>query len=112
MSHPRPLSPRDATEWCRAALHKNLKLAKTRHALDQMLDRDLIDADVIHLLGYGYIYDDPKPATRLGYFKYAIQGSTPNSAGRDIRAIIIPDFNQIEVKVVTVMWGDEPCVYG
>jgi hypothetical protein len=71
-----------------------------------MAERDLISGDLRHLLKGGFVYDTPTPATRDGYFRYAVEGTTPNSGGRTIRAIIIPDGVR-QLKVVTVMWKDE-----
>jgi hypothetical protein len=71
-----------------------------------MADRDLIVGDLMHLLKTGFVYEEPEPATRNGFFKYLIEGATPNSEGRTVRACVIPDGHR-EIKVVTVMWRDE-----
>lgn len=71
-----------------------------------MAERDLIMGDLLHLLKGGFVYDMPVPATRDGFFRYAVEGTTPNSQGRSVRAIVIPDGGR-DLKIVTVMWRDE-----
>lgn len=83
-----------------------LNVARTRHAKDQLLERDLIMGDLIHLLKTGFVYEEPEPATREGFFKYCIEGTTPNSGRRTVRAVVIPD-GDCSLKIVTVMWRDE-----
>ena len=70
-----------------------------------MADRDVIMADLLHLLKSGFVHDEPEPATRE-HFKYRIEGTTPNSDGRTLRAVVIPS-GDCELKIVTVMWRDE-----
>ena len=45
--------------------------------------------DLLHLLKQGFVYDEAVPATREGYFRYAVESTTPNSDGRAVRAITI-----------------------
>jgi hypothetical protein len=84
----------------------NMNLSLTGHAKDQMAERDLIVGDLRHLLRRGFVFDQGAPATREGYFRYAIEGTTPNSDGRTVRAIVIPD-GRLDLKIVTVMWRTE-----
>jgi len=83
----------------------DLDLHLTHHAMDQMEDRSLLIGDLLHLLKKGFVYDEPEPSTREGFFKYAIEGKTPNSGGRSVRAIVIPS-GACGIKIVTVMWMD------
>lgn len=83
----------------------DLDIVVTAHAGDQMSDRDLLMGDLLHLLKRGFVYDEAVSATR-GFFKYAIEGKTPNSHGRSVRAIVIPS-GHCGIKIVTVMWRDE-----
>lgn len=83
-----------------------MNLSLTQHAKDQMFDRDLLVGDLRHLLKTGFVYEDGKPSTRPGCFKYLIEGTTPNSDARTVKASVIPDGRR-EIKVVTVMWRDE-----
>jgi len=97
-------SPAEATRRINeCAQLPNLTVNLTAHARDQMRDRDLIMGDLRHLLRGGFVYDQPAPATREGYFRYAVEGTTPNSDGRTVRAIVIPN-GDCELKIVTVMW--------
>lgn len=96
----------EATKQINACAQRELVLSYTEHAKTQMRDRDLIAGDLLHLLRRGFVYDEPKPATRQGFYRYRIEGSTPNSDGRIVAAIVIPD-GGCSVKVVTMMWKDE-----
>lgn len=103
-----PWGPRIATDEIRAiARHTELSLAYKLHAREQLLERGIITSDVLFVLKFGFVLTDPDPATRPGYFKYAMENKTPNSNGRDIRTIIIPDKKTKQIKIVTVMWVDE-----
>ena len=98
--------PADATIRINAcAQDDGLALSLTRHAREQMDARDLLVGDLMHLLRRGFVYDLPEPATR-GYWKYKVEGTTPNSDGRTVAAIVIPAHG-LELKIVTVMWRDE-----
>jgi hypothetical protein len=76
------------------------------HALDRLLERDLIVADALHVLKHGFVLDEPVPSDVEGYFKYAVEAKTPNSDGRVVRLIVVPD-GACELKVITIMWKDE-----
>jgi len=71
-----------------------------------MLDRNLIMGDVRYVLRSGFVFDEPEEATKAGYFKYRVEGTTPSSDGRTVRIVVIPD-GGVELKIVTVMWRDE-----
>ncbi|OUD09054.1 hypothetical protein BVC71_10090 [Marivivens niveibacter] len=103
-----PWSPTNATYAIREiGQHPALSLAYKVHATQRLLDRGITTSDVLYLLRNGYVYDDPSSATQHGYFRYKIQGKTPNSEGRDVAAVVVPNYNTKTVKVVTVMWVDE-----
>jgi hypothetical protein len=63
--------------------------------------------DVLHVLKTGFVYEEAEPATRPGFFRYAVEGSSPNTGGRSLRIIVIPSPCRAEIKIVTVMWVDE-----
>ena len=99
--------PADATaEINRRAKSDVLNLSLSLHSKERMEERGLIVADLLHLLKHGFVYQPPETATREGFFKYQIDGTTPNSDGRTLRAVVIPG-NDASVKVVTIMWRDE-----
>ncbi len=99
--------PADATDKIRAcAASDDFDIDLTAHARDQMLERGLLMGDLRHLLKRGFVYDRPVPATRNGYFKYSAEGTTPNSDGRSVKAVVIPSGDNA-LKIVTVMWRDE-----
>jgi len=76
------------------------------HAKQRLMERDLLVRDLIHLLKTGFVYDDPEPAMQPDHFKYCMEGTTPNSDGRTVRAVVIPSGGS-EIQTVTVMWRDE-----
>ena len=100
--------PADATDKIRAcAASEKLSIKLTLHADDQMNDRGLIMDDLLHLFRTGFVYEPPEPTTREGFYKYEMEGRTPNSEARFVRAVVIPDDAACSLKVVTVMWKDE-----
>ena len=104
---PGPWTPRDATERIRAiARCDDLDLTYKLHARQRMDERRLIVSDVLHVLKTGFVYDDPVPATRPGYHRYLIQSRTPNSGGREVGIVVIPDQQGRLLKIVTIMWID------
>lgn len=100
-------SPADATKRINhCAKRDDFQLSWTFHAKERLNERELIVADVLHLLRSGFVYEGPEEASRDNFFKYKIEGTTPNSEGRTVRLVIIPD-GRSAIKIVTVMWRDE-----
>jgi hypothetical protein len=100
-------SPADATTRIdECARSPKLSLALTAHAKERMVERDLIVSDVLYLLRTGFVYEEGEAASREGFFKYRVEGTTPNSGGRTVAAVVIPDGGR-SLKLVTVMWRDE-----
>ncbi len=62
--------------------------------------------DVLHVLKHGFVFEEGQPATQPGYFKYNMEGTTPNSGGRTVGVVLIPSSSNA-IKIVTVMWRDE-----
>ncbi len=100
------LTPAKATEHIWSIIGPNLSIYWTHHAREQMLSRNLIMGDILHVLKNGHIYEQGEPATQAGFFKYRMECTTPNSDGRTLRVVVIPDKGSY-VKIVTVMWKDE-----
>jgi hypothetical protein len=107
----RPLPPAKITGYIRAKISPELHLYWTEHAKEQLAERDLIMGDVFAVLRHGFIYEKGVPATQAGCFKYQMEGTTPNSNGRTVRIVVIPN-NRNELKIVSVMWRDEPLSKG
>ena len=102
-----PLSPAEATRLIhKKSRSRSFSLQITEHATDRLLERGLLVGDVLHLLKFGYVYEEGEPSTWEGFFKYKIDGTTPNSGGRMVRVVIIP-LTMDAVKIVTAMWRDE-----
>ena len=98
--------PAEATVQIRAiARRADLQLVLTLHAEERTSERGLIMGDIMAVLRDGFVYSEPEAATR-GHFKYKMEGTTPNSNGRDVRVIVIPGPPNC-LKIVTVMWKDE-----
>ena len=103
-----PLRPTVATEKIRElGNNARLNIAYMEHFRQRLLDRDLIVSDALFIIRKGFIYSHPEKASQTGMFKYAIETRTPNSGNRTVRAIIIPDFERVWIKFVTIMWADE-----
>ena len=102
-------SPADATENIRRiANDENLTIAYTAHARERMVGRGLIVSDVLHVLKRGFCLCPCTPSTREGFNKYEMSNRTPNSGGRDVCVVVIPQLDPPFLKLVTVMWLDEP----
>lgn len=101
-------SPARATDMIRRyAASPDLSISYKAHAKDRLLERDLTIGDLLHVLRTGFVYADPVPATQPGRFRYAMEGTSPNSMGRSLRVIVIPSQCRAEMKIVTIMWVDE-----
>ena len=105
---PQPWSPADATDAIRAlAARDELQLTWTLHIKERLVERDLIIGDVRFLLRHGFVYAEPEPSSRNGLYKYAVEGTSPNSGNRSLRLIVIPDETRCWIKLITLMWVDE-----
>lgn len=99
--------PAEATKRINAcAKSDELTLTFAEHYHERLEERGLIASDINFLLKTGFVHDGPEESTRPGHFKYRIEGMTPNSGGRTIRAVVIPS-GGCEIKIVTIMWRDE-----
>lgn len=102
-----PWTPTQATERIRKkALDRAFDLGLRQHAKEQMAERNLIMGDVLYVLQRGFVFEEPEPAKTKGSYKYKMECHTPNSGGRKVRVIVIPQ-PPPTVVVVTVMWVDE-----
>lgn len=102
-----PWKPADATNAIREIAKDGLfTLDLSSHASEQLVARDLITSDILHVLKYGFVYDPPEPATQKNCYKYKVESTSP-AGSRVVRIIAIPWSNPPEIKIVTVMWRDE-----
>ncbi|MCE2523780.1 MAG: DUF4258 domain-containing protein [Rhodobacteraceae bacterium] len=103
-----PWNPGQATGHIREiAANPELDLTLTKHARERMAMRRIIISDVLWILRNGFVRDENSGETTVsGLFKYVIGGMSPNSSGRVIRIVVIPDAEKTHIKVVTVMWKD------
>jgi hypothetical protein len=103
-----PWNKSEATEAIRKmAKSERLGLIYKLHARERLSERNLIMSDVLFVLKNGFVHNDAVKSTREGYHKYAIECRSPNSGGREVRVIAIPDLETCKLKIVTVMWVDE-----
>lgn len=102
--------------WDNKTATKNIRImAKSKkfgihyklHARERLSDRNLIMSDILFVLRNGFVHTSAVESTRAGYHKYAIECRSPNSGGREVRVIVIPDSKTCKLKIVTVMWVDE-----
>lgn len=107
-----PWNPAQATERLRKLASGSLDLSYKGHARDQLSERNLVVGDLIYLLKNGFVFVEAVEATRKQYWKYQMQCRTPNSNNREVKAVVIPDWKRKGIKVVTVMWADEPMQVG
>jgi Domain of unknown function (DUF4258) len=104
---PQPWKSGRATELIRELAASKFELVRTKHAREQLKERELVVGDVLHLLKNGYVYDEPEASTRPGFYKYCMECSTPNSHPRTLRVIVVPSVSERILKIITVMWRDE-----
>ncbi len=107
-----PWSPAAATRRINALANRDeCHMAWTRHARERLDERNLLSGDVFYVLKVGTVYAQPEESTRDDLFKYAIEATSPNSEGRAIRVVVIPDPDAYHgagcLKIITVMWLDE-----
>jgi hypothetical protein len=106
---PEPWTPAQATERIRRIAHEDcFDLTLSKHAKEQMRERELTSLDVMYVLENGFIYDRPEKASLPGFYKYKMLNATPNSNRREVRVVVIPSLQAAQAKIVTVMWADEP----
>jgi hypothetical protein len=107
LAKPQPWTSADATdEIRRIAKRDDFALVLTKHAREQMVERELIVGDVLYVLKQGFVLSPAQESTRPGFCKYAVQSRSPNSGSRTVKVICIPDPERLHLKVVTVMWVD------
>lgn len=100
--------PAYATESIRKiGCHPALSLAYKVHAVQRMAERGITTSDVMWLLRRGFVHEGPTQATQLNFYKHRIVGLTPNSNGRSIEAVVIPNIATNTIKIVTVFWVDD-----
>jgi hypothetical protein len=100
-----PHSPTDATAWIRSIAEGDPTLPYTEHTRERMADRDIASGNILHLLRYGFVLNPGQPTRAPGLFSYEVEGRTPNSGGRSVRVVVIPQVGVL--KIVTMMWVDE-----
>ena len=105
-SYDQPLSPTKATALLRRIGASSPELFWTQHARERLRERGLLVGDALHVLKHGFVYENGEAATRPGCFKYKMERTTPNSAGRIVRIIVIPSTAN-GIIFLTVMWADE-----
>ena len=103
-----PWAPAKATEEIRKLAHQDFEFNWSWHADEQRLARDLIIGDITHVLKNGFVHEEAEPSTRKGFFKYKVESRSPNSGGRTLRVVVVPQRKPPLFKVITVMWVDEP----
>ena len=102
------LSPGKATQQINRLSKKDFfTLSKTTHAEENLTKHEMLSGDLLYLLRNGFIYDAPEQATQPKLWKYIIESATPNSGGRTLCAVIIPDIEKNHIKIETCYWKDK-----
>jgi len=102
-----PWKASDATSIInRIAKNPLCEFSYTLHARDRMDERNLIVSDLLYVLRNGYVYDEPETSSIDGFYKYCVEGQSPNSGARYLRVIAVPDPNECQIKAITIMWRD------
>jgi len=84
-------SPADATRLINECANRgDFELDYVLKIGDAMNARGLITGDLHHLLKTGVVKGEPVESTIEGFFKYTIEGPTPNSDDTPIAAVVIP----------------------
>jgi uncharacterized protein DUF4258 len=103
-----PWKAADATRYINEIANEKLcNIAFTGHARERMNQRSLIMSDLLFVCKNGFVYSDAEESTIEGYFKYQIEGQSPNSGSRFLKVVTIPECKPIGLKFVTCMWRDE-----
>ena len=104
-----PWSPADATDYLRdMARSPEFSIVYKLHSTERMAKRSIISSDVLYVLKNGFVLQDAVSAEKtVGYFKYTIECISPNSDGRTVRLVVIPNARTCKIKMITVMWADE-----
>ena len=85
-------SPKTATrEITKIATSKKMTISYCLHAKERLAERNIIISDVLHVLRYGIVQQDPQPSTREAFNKYLVESKSPNSENRTIGVVVIPD---------------------
>ena len=109
---PQPWKPADATDTIRKIARGNFDLLQGIHDDERLSERGLIASDLVYVLKNGFVYDEPKPSSREGLYKYEIECPTPNSNGRSLRVVVIPCCANNSIRIITIMWRDETMISG
>jgi len=71
-------------------------------------ERGLTVGDVLQVLRHGMVYEPGLPGKSAAQFRYAIQARAPGSGLREVRVVVGLGASATALKIVTVMWADEP----
>lgn len=98
-----------ATDEIRAiARSDKLTISYKRHAVERIAERGIILGDVLFVLKNGFVHLEPMDSTRPNYKKYAMESRCPNGGNRTLRVVVIPEKTAFFLKIVSVIWVDEP----
>jgi hypothetical protein len=103
------MAPAAAQGWFRhIAGTKALRLAYTLHARRRLTERGIGVEGIVRLLREGRVPRKPSRVDGLGRSKYTIEGPVSEDSPRVMRIVVIAAPRSPMVRVVTVMWVDEP----
>ena len=104
----KPFTATEATYTIREiAQNPSHTLLFTAHSDERLDERGIIMRDILMVLKYGFVHEPPKKATREGFWKCKIVGTSSNSGNRQLAIVAIPDKARKMLKLVTILWIDE-----
>jgi Domain of unknown function (DUF4258) len=105
---PQPWPPAVATRTINSiAGNPQCSLSLVKHVKERLSERGLLISDLLFVLKNGFVYEESQPSTVPEYFKYRIEGQSPNSGSRYLRVVAIADEKSCSLKAITIMWRDE-----
>jgi hypothetical protein len=107
---PEPWSATDATKIITGLARDVFDLQLTQHARERMADRDIVIADLLHVLKTGSVHKPGEAREPYSTYCYTIEGSVPTQNSLKLRIVVRPNVNVERkfIKVVTTMWIGSP----
>jgi hypothetical protein len=100
-----PWSAADATKIITGLAHGIFELQLTQHARERMSERDIVTADMLHVLKTGSVHKPGQVREPYSTYCYTIEGSVAKSSLK-LRLVVRAnvDVERKFIKVVTAMW--------
>jgi len=105
---PEPWSATDATKIITGLARDVFDLQLTQHARERMSERDIVTADLLHVLKTGSVHKSGELREPYSTHCYTIEGAVPTRGSLRLRIVVRPNVNVERkfIKVITTMWVD------